>query len=63
MRYIDLIETSVTTKKRARRSSLGMGTEGLWVIGVLPHGYAFRPATAKHRDALVRYLTDLEYPS
>lgn len=59
--YFDLIE--VTDIDQPRTSSLGVspGIDQMRVVGILPHGYCFRPKTARDRDNLVDWLIQLEY--
>ena len=35
--------------------------QGLRVLGNLPHGYEFLPTTAKDRDRLVAFLSNIDY--
>jgi|3_EtaG_2_1085321.scaffolds.fasta_scaffold00581_17 hypothetical protein len=48
----------------ARTSSLVItgGEPGIKVLGELPHGYIFTPATDEDRYALCEWLLNLEYP-
>lgn len=61
--FINLIQSGGQIVDRPRSSSLTPTSDGesLAVVGVLPHGYVFRPKTARDRDALVEYLKQLEY--
>ena len=65
MLFIDIIETNNLPDTRPRQSSLVIGgsrqTGGLEVLGVLSHGYEFRPRRAKDRDELVDWLNRLQY--
>ena len=60
MNFIDIIQTDT---EEPRVSTLAAYGESLKVVGVLPHGYNFRPTTAKDRDNLVHWLNKLEYGS
>lgn len=66
MQFIELIGTSRESVTK-RNSALGIDArshvEPLFeVVGVLPHGYYFKPATAKDRDAMILHLLKMEYP-
>jgi hypothetical protein len=72
LRFISLIETNPDkfgfdpTVDRPRSSALAVGgssvpVDSLRVVGVLPHGYEFKPATPDDRDALVEYLEGIVY--
>lgn len=61
--YISLIETG---SREPRTSSLAIfepNALNICVIGILPHGYTFRPKTTADRDALVSYLQNMEFKS
>jgi len=66
MMFIDLIELNGKPEDRPRQSTLMIGGSGqhggLEVIGVLPHGYEFKPFKAADRDELVGWLNRLDYP-
>lgn len=61
--YIDLIDTGPKAEfpPYTRKSALEITDAGLCVIGNLPHGYVFNPATARDRDNLVNFLQGIEY--
>ena len=73
-KYINLIEAPPICENYPRTSALGLNMkkvkrngiewlipESFRVVGVLPHGYSFRPKNAAERDGLVRLLNDMEY--
>jgi hypothetical protein len=62
-RFISIVESDTYTDL-PRTSTLAISKTNpdvLEVVGILPHGYLFRPKTAKDRDALVHFLNNLEY--
>lgn len=65
MMFIDIIETNATDETHPRQSSLMIGGSsqngGLEVLGVLPHGYEFKPRRAIDRDELIGWLNRLHY--
>ena len=60
-KWIDII----CTGKEPRVSTLAIFNRKpaeLYVMGNLPHGYTFKPTTAKDRDRLCNWLESLQYP-
>lgn len=63
IKNIGIVETG-TGDNSPRVSTLalyGSAPGEIFVLGNLPHGYTFRPTTARDRDALCNWLQSLTY--
>ncbi len=64
--FIDIIETNPSNPEWPRQSCFSLTDRepnSLRVVGVLPHGYEWRPRTSQARHELIAWLSSLEYKS
>ena len=65
MQFIDIEQRAPKGRgysDHRHRSTLITETDGLVVLGVIPHGSLIRPTTEAQRDAFISYLKELDYP-
>jgi len=61
MIFINIIETNGDKDCPRKSTLLAYPGKCLDILGNLPHGYEFKPATAADRDSLIEWLNTLEY--
>ena len=64
--FIDIIETNPSNPEWPRQSCFSLTDrepDALRVVGVLPHGYEWRPKNAQACQELIAWLSSLEFES